>query len=113
MSTKTKAELEQEIKQLRAEKEQILKNKITTTKKVLWLSWMLFLALIIMTALGLETGVAMEVVGGIVTAITTGFYIWKSKAENREKIALSMVDELADKYGIENVIQLLDTILED
>jgi hypothetical protein len=35
----------------------------------------LFIILIIVTACGIETGVAMEVVGGIVTAITTLGYL--------------------------------------
>ena len=73
----------------------------------------LTVALPIISACGIETGIAMEIVGGIVTAITTSFYMWKSRAENKEKIALGMVDELAEKYGIESVIQLLGTILED
>ena len=113
MGTKTKAELELEIKKLKEEHKQKLENKFTTTKKILWLSWIMFISLIVVTACGIETGMAMEIVGGIVTAVTTSFYLWKSRAENKEKIALGMVDELAEKYGIEAVIQLLDAILED
>lgn len=113
MPAKTKAELELEIQKLKKEQQEKLNNKFTTTKKILWVSWILFAALIVATACGIETGIAMEIVGGIVTAITTSFYMWKSRAENKEKIALGMVDELAEKYGIESVIQLLGTILED
>lgn len=113
MGTKTKAELEKEIAILKEEHKKKLENKFTTTKKILWLSWIMFVTLIVVNACGIDTGLAMEVVGGIVTAVTTGFYLWKSKCENKEKIALGMVDELAEKYGIEAVIQLLDAILED
>jgi len=92
---------------------EIKEPKFTTTKKVLWLSWILFIALIVVNAFGIQTGVAMEIVGGVVTAITTGFYIWKSKAENKQKIALGLIESLADKYGIENVIALLNNILDE
>lgn len=107
----TKEEIEQiKQEQIKVQKQ---KQKLTTTKKVLWLSWGLFIVLIIMTACGIETGIAMEIVGGLAATVTTSFYLWKSRCENREKIALGMVDELAEKYGIENVIQLLDAILRD
>ena len=105
----------QEIDNIKQEQQAILKQKqkLTTTKKILWLSWGLFIILIVLTAIGIETGIAMEIVGGLATTVTTAFYLWKSKCENREKIALAMVDELAEKYGIENVISLLDAILRD
>ena len=103
--TSTNKKLETEVKQE--------KKKLTTTKKILWLSWILFIILIIFCILGYEVGIAMEVVGGIVTAVTTSFYLWKSRCENREKIALGMIDELAEKYGIENVISILENILRD
>lgn len=88
-------------------------KKMTTTKKILWLCWLVFLALILLKLFNFDVETPLTIVGGVLTSIVTGFYMWKSKCENREKIALSMVDELAEKYGIENVISLIAEILKE
>lgn len=36
----------------------------------------------------------------------TGFYYWKARSENKIKLTLGLVDELAEKYGIDAVVQL-------
>ena len=48
-------------------------------------------------------------------AMATGiaFYFWKAKNENRYKHAQRIMDEWADKYGVETAIQLADTVLKD
>lgn len=46
-------------------------------------------------------------------AVATGFYYWKAKNENRSKYAMRLVKELANEYGIENVINLAQTVLKD
>lgn len=46
-------------------------------------------------------------------AVAVGFYYWKAKNENRSKYAMKLVRELAETYGIENVVSLADTILKD
>lgn len=46
-------------------------------------------------------------------AVATGFYYWKSKNENRSKHAMKLVRQLANEYGIENVIDLANVILKD
>lgn len=51
------------------------KEKITTTKKILVLTWVTFLALVVLQILGFEVGIAMEIVGGAMTAIITIGYI--------------------------------------
>ncbi len=43
----------------------------------------------------------------------TGFYFWKAKNENRSKYALRFIEKLADKYGIDSVGRILDTVLKD
>lgn len=45
--------------------------------------------------------------------IAVGFYYWKAKNENRSKYAMKLVKQLAKEYGIENVIQLAQTVLKD
>lgn len=46
-------------------------------------------------------------------AVATGFYFWKAKNENRSKYAMKLVKQLAKEYGIENVVNLSQTILKD
>lgn len=46
-------------------------------------------------------------------AVATGFYFWKAKNENRSKYAMKLVKQLAKEYGIENVVNLAQTILKD
>lgn len=46
-------------------------------------------------------------------AVATGFYYWKAKNENRSKYAMKLVKQLAKEYGIENVVNLAQTILKD
>lgn len=40
-------------------------------------------------------------------------YMWKSKNENRSKYAMKLVKDLAETYGIENVIHLAEVVLKD
>lgn len=86
---------------------------LTTTKKILWLSWIFFIVLTGLSILGFNVDTSLTIVGGVATTVTTGFYLWKSKCENKEKIAIGIVEKLADKYGIENVIDLTGEILKD
>jgi len=113
MGTKTKAELELEIKKLKEEQKQKLENKFTTTKKILWLSWILFIALIVVTACGIETGMAMEIVGGVVTAVTTLGYLWKARLENKIKITLSMLDELENRENLSEITSMLEVLFKN
>lgn len=46
-------------------------------------------------------------------AVAIGFYYWKAKNENRSKYAMKLVKELAEKYGMENVVNLAQIILKD
>lgn len=43
----------------------------------------------------------------------SAFYLWKSKVENKCKYSQAFLDSMAEKYGIENIIPLLQSILED
>lgn len=49
--------------------------------------------------------------GALATAV--GFYFWKSKNENRYKHCQRIMNEWAEKYGVDTAIQLADTILRD
>lgn len=90
-----------------------------TSKKTLWLSWIAAIALTIVAIIGPRYGldgdnttILAGLAWGEVTAVH-GFYMWKSKNENRSKHAMNLVRELADKYGIENVTGIIDSVLKD
>lgn len=42
-----------------------------------------------------------------------GFYLWKSKNENRAKYAQKFVRLFAKEYGVENAIRLAEIVLKD
>ena len=47
------------------------------------------------------------------TGVYTGCYAYKSKAENKLKITQGFIAETADKYGIEAITPIIQTILGD
>lgn len=42
-----------------------------------------------------------------------GFYLWKSKNENRAKYAQQFVIQFADKYGVDAAIRIAEVVLRD
>lgn len=42
-----------------------------------------------------------------------GFYLWKSKNENRAKYAQKFVRLFAKEYGVENAIRIAEIVLKD
>ena len=46
-------------------------------------------------------------------ATAYGFYMWKSKNENRAKYAQKFVLDFADKYGIDAAIRIAEVVLKD
>ena len=61
-----------------------------------------------LTTLG-EVCVALWTAAGAYSA----FYLWKSKVENKAKYSQQFLDAMAETYGIENIIPLLQSIIED
>lgn len=47
------------------------------------------------------------------SAVGHAVYFWKSKAENKIKISKKMIEELADKYGFDSVVNLLGLIFTE
>lgn len=46
------------------------------------------------------------------TGVYTAAYAFKERAENKKKIAVTFVKEMASEYGIENVASLAQSIIE-
>lgn len=101
----------------------MLKNiilKSTTSKQILFISYavsIFCLALFIYTLLTQnpycgEAGVVF-VASLTEVSVHTACYSSKSKKENSLRIAYDMIDKLADKYGIENVATIFDSVNRD
>ena len=61
-----------------------------------------------MNSLAIVTGAAWVECGA-----ANAFYFWKAKNENRTKYALRLIEKLAEKHGMENVLRLTEIILKD
>lgn len=48
--------------------------------------------------------------GGL--TVMTGFYIWKSKNENRYKYGQAWIKDIAKEYGIENAARFFETTVK-
>ena len=95
------------------------KNKMETSKKLLWSSGA---AAVIMTAVtihGSYAGHDMSQVAQITLAawgafgVVAGFYLWKSKNENRSKGVQKLIKDLASEHGIDAVARLAELIFRD
>lgn len=95
------------------------KKKLTTSKKILYMSYAITIVLLLifvsMVVFGRNASDLAVVLGLAFAelAVHTAVYSAKSKKENSLYIAYDMIDKLADKYGIENVVTLFDSVNRD
>ena len=87
-------------------------ENLTTTKKILYGYSVLFALLVILQCFGLPVENTVTIVAGGVEAVTIGFYLWKSKAENRMKIACSAIVALKKEFGEEHISELTEIVKE-
>lgn len=94
--------------------------KIPTSKK--GLAWSLGMAIafsicvVLMTLFTDKDLTALSVVASAAWAETSAygaFYLWKTKTENKLKYGQIWYDQMAEKYGVENITSVLDRILGD
>lgn len=99
-----------------------LQKKLCCSKKIVVVSYVATGLLTITLVLGVFLAPAevnlspLEVVTGLAwgeTAVASGFYYWKARAENRIKLTKAMVDDWADKYGIDAVATLAGIVLNE
>ena len=92
------------------------------SKKIVLASYAVTLLLTLITVLGVFLAPAeinltpLEVITGLAwaeTATSNAFYFWKAKNENRIKLTERMVADLADKYGIDAVVNLASLVIKD
>lgn len=97
-------------------------EKLCCSKKIVVVSYVATGLLTAILVLGVFLAPAevnlspLEIVTGLAwgeTAVASGFYYWKARAENRIKLTKGMVDEWAEKYGIEAVTSLAGIVLSE
>lgn len=95
------------------------RKRTETTKILLVISWATALLLTTLTVIfplhdlptdGLQ--VVTPLAWGEVT-VFNGFYVWKSKNENRAKYAQQFINRLADKYGVEAAALIAESVLKE
>lgn len=94
--------------------------KLCCSKKIVMVSWATTLLLTILTVVGvfftekdITPLLTIASLSWAETATSTGFYYWKARTENKIKLTKAMVDDWADKYGIEAVISLAGIIVNE
>lgn len=93
--------------------------KIETSKLILVVDFAVAIILTAVAVVGCWTGGDSYQVTTVVAswdvqlATAVAFYFWKAKNENRHKYAMALVRDLAEKYGMDSVIGLANTILKD
>ena len=89
------------------------------SKKLLYFSWAVTLSLTMLTvwlsltAMPTEAMLIITPLAWTETGVSTGYYYWKSKNENRAKYAQRFMKELAKEWGPETAIQIAEIVLKD
>lgn len=90
-------------------------KKVTTSKKIVFASYILGILLSALTVWGVYKGYDVTVLGVITAAAyaeiaaSNAFYFWKAKKENTMKIALATVKETpAEK--VEDIVKLINAM---
>lgn len=91
-----------------------------TSKKMLYLhsavTVLLCTATIVINVVTEKDVTALAALAGasfVVDGTWGGFYLWKSKNENRAKYAQKFVRLFAKEYGVENAIRIAEIVLKD
>lgn len=94
--------------------------RLCCSKKLLIANLTLSVALAILVAVGVfftdKDMTPLTVVAGLawgVAGADVAVYSWKAKAENKIKLTQGMVRDMAEKYGIDAVVQLASITLND
>jgi hypothetical protein len=94
--------------------------KLCCSKKILVASWGVTALLTILTVVGaffsdrdITPLLTVASLSWGETATSTAFYYWKARTENRIKLTKAMVEDWADKYGIDAVATLASIVLNE
>lgn len=96
-----------------------LLNKFPTMKKWGVVSWLVTVVLSMALLIGVffsdKDMTNLATVCGFAwadTGVYTAAYAFKERAENKSKIAVAFVKEMAAEYGIENIMPLAQSVIE-
>lgn len=89
------------------------------SKKLLFFSWSIT---IFLTALLVYSSMKMLPYDGLLvlaplswteTGVSTGYYYWKAKNENRAKYAHRFLREVANEWGVDTAVRMAEIVLKD
>lgn len=92
---------------------------LTMSKKILIVNFWLIIGLVVCMILSSIMQICIPDLGLVLSAgfaelgVHTAVYAWKSKAENKMKIATSVFNDMADKYGPDIAVQVFQTVVQD
>ena len=96
-------------------KQNEFEKKFTTSKKIVFTSYVIGVVLTILTVLGAYKGYDISTLGIVTTAAyaeiaaSNAFYFWKAKKENTMKIALATVKDVpTDK--VDDIVKLVNAM---
>lgn len=90
-------------------------KKFTTSKKIIFASYVIGLALTIVTVIGSFKGYDVSTIGTVALATyaeitaSNAFYFWKAKKENTMKIALAAVKETPTEQ-VDDIVKLINAM---
>lgn len=95
-------------------------SKLCCSKKILIASYIATLLLTLLTVVGaffsdrdITPLLTLASLSWGESATATAFYFWKARTENRIKLTKAMVEDWADKYGIDAVATLASIVLSE
>ena len=89
------------------------------SKKLLIFCWAVTLVLTLVTvlvslwSLPLDGLIVVTPLAWAASDVVTGFYLWKSKNENRAKYAQKFLNEFAKEWGAETAARMAEIVLKD
>lgn len=82
------------------------------SKKWLIFSGAFSMAMTVLCAFGIPVE-SLTLAAYAEVSVSTGFYYWKAKNENREKYTKRMIDKYAEQYGIDAALQAAEIITKE
>ena len=89
------------------------------SKKLLYFSWTITLILTgllvygSLVSLPLDGLLTVTSLAWAETGVSTGYYYWKAKNENRAKYAQVFLKHVANEWGVDTAVRMAEIVLQD
>lgn len=89
------------------------------SKKLLYFSWAITLILTALLVYGslvslpLDGLLTLASLAWAETGVSTGYYYWKAKNENRAKYAQAFLKHVATEWGVDTAVRMAEIVLQD